>query len=112
MGKQITLDDFASLDIRVGTITEARLASKVHQPAYQLKLDFGELGELTSSVQITDHYQLQDLVGRQVVAVVNFPPRRIGGFKSQVLVLGAYQADGSVRLLQLDGPIEAGARLR
>jgi len=72
----------------------------------------GELCEWTSSAQITDHYQPQDLVGRQVIAVVNFPPKRIGGFESQVLVLGAYQADGSVRLLQPDGPIENGARLK
>ena len=112
MEKQIALDDFAALDIRVGTIIEARPAPEARQPAYQLKLDFGELGERTSSAQITDHYQPQDLVGRQVIAVVNFPPRRIGGFESQVLVLGAYQADSSVRLLQLDGPIENGARLR
>ncbi len=112
MNKMITLDDFMALDIRVGTIVEARPAPKAHQPAYQLKIDFGELGERMSSAQITDHYQPKDLVGRQVIAVVNFPPKRIGDFESQVLVLGAYQADGSVRLLQPDGPIENGARLR
>ncbi len=71
-----------------------------------------ELCERTSSAQITDHYQPQDLVGRQVIAVVNFPPKQIGCFESQVLVLGAYQADGSVRLLQPDEPIENGARLK
>ncbi len=112
MNTIITLDDFMALDIRVGTIVTAHPAPKARQPAYQLKIDFGELGTRTSSAQITDHYQPQDLVGRQVIAVVNFPPRRIGGFESQVLVIGAYQADGSVRLLQPDGPIENGARLK
>lgn len=112
MEKQITLDDFMALDLRVGTILEARPAPKAHQPAYQLKIDFGELGERTSSARITDHYRPEDLVGRQVIAVVNFPPKRIGGFESQVLVLGAYQPDGTVRLLHPDGPVENGARLR
>ncbi len=112
MSEQITLDDFAALDIRIGTILEANPASKTHQPAYQLKIDFGELGVLTSSVQVTDHYQPQELIGRQVIAVVNFPPKRVGGFESQVLVLGVYQSDGSVRLLQPDSPVENGARLR
>ena len=120
MNETITIDDFMALDLRVGTIVTARpalrpgsgRAPKARQPAYQLQIDFGELGTRTSSAQITDHYQPQELVGRQVIAVVNFPPRRIGGFESQVLVLGAYQADGSVLLLQPDGPIENGARLK
>lgn len=112
MEKQITLDDFMAVDLRVGTILEARPAPKARVPAYQLKIDFGELGERTSSARITDHYRPEDLVGRQVIAVVNFPPKRIGGFESQVLVLGAYQPDGTVCLLQPDGPAENGARLR
>ena len=120
MEKQITLDDFMAVDLRVGTILEARpvlrpgsgRAPKARVPAYQLKIDFGELGERTSSARITDHYRPEDLVGRQVIAVVNFPPKRIGGFESQVLVLGAYQPDGTVCLLQPDGPVENGARLR
>jgi len=112
MDKTITLKDFAALDIRVGTVVEARPAPQAHRPAYQLKIDFGELGERTSSARITDHYQPEDLVGRQVIAVVNSPPKRIGDFESQVLVLVAYEANGTVRLLQPDGPIENGARLR
>ena len=112
MEKQITLDDFMAVDLRVGTILEARPAPKSRVPAYQLKIDFGELGEQTSSARITDQYRPEDLVGRQVIAVVNFPPKRIGGFESQVLVLGAYQPDGTVCLLQPDGPVENGARLR
>ena len=112
MNTIITLDDFMALDLRVGTIITACPAPKARQPAYQLQIDFGELGTRTSSAQITDHYQPQDLVGRQVIAVVNFPPRQIGDFESQVLVLGAYQAEGSIRLLQPDGPIENGVRLK
>ena len=112
MDKTITLNDFTALDIRVGTILEARPAPQVRRPAYQLKIDFGELGQQTSSAQLTDHYQPEELVGRQVIAVVNFPPRRIGGFESQVLVLGAYEPSGAVRLLQPDGPVANGTRLR
>ncbi len=109
---QIGLDHFMAVDLRVGTILEARPAPKARVAAYQLKIDFGELGERTSSARITDHYRPEDLVGRQVIAVVNFPPKLIGGFESQVLVLGAYQPDGTVCLLQPDGPVENGARLR
>jgi tRNA-binding protein len=112
MDNNLTLNEFATLDIRVGTILEAKHAPKARQPAYQLRINFGELGERTSSAQITDLYQPEDLIGRQVIAVVNFPPKRIGGFESQVLVLGAYESSGAVRLLQPDGPIEDGARLR
>ncbi|MFB0515753.1 MAG: tRNA-binding protein [Candidatus Neomarinimicrobiota bacterium] len=112
MDKTITLDDFAALDLRVGTILEARPAPKTRKPAYHLKIDFGELGQRTSSAQITDHYQPEELVGRQVIAVVNFPPKRIGDFESQVLVLGVYESGGAVRLLQPDRAIENGARLK
>ena len=112
MNDLLTIDEFAALDIRVGTILEARHAPEAHKPAYQLRINFGELGERTSSAQIADLYQPEDLIGRQVIAVVNFPPKRIGGFESQVLVLGAYESSGVVRLLQPDKPIEDGARLR
>ncbi|UCD37326.1 MAG: tRNA-binding protein [Fidelibacterota bacterium] len=112
MDKTITLDDFAALDIRVGTILEASTASKVRKPAYHLRIDLGDLGERTSSAQITDHYKPEDLIGRQVIAVVNFPPKRIGEFESQVLVLGAYESTGAVRLLRPDEPIENGACLK
>lgn len=112
MAETITLDEFAALDLRVGTILEVQAPTKTRQPAYQLRIDFGELGVRTSSARITDHYQPEDLIGRQVIAVVNFPPKRIGGFESQVLVLGAYESTGAVRLLQPDRPMENGARLR
>jgi tRNA-binding protein len=96
----------------VGTILEALPAKNVQKPAYQLTIDFGELGKKTSSAQIADHYTLEDLVDRQVIAIVNFPPKKIGGFKSEVLVLGAYESSGAVRLLQPDQPIANGARLK
>lgn len=90
-------DDFMKLDIRVGTIREARGFKKARKPAYQLLIDFGpELGQKKSSAQITDLYTKEDLIGRQVLAVVNFPPRQIADFMSEVLVLGTYSKDGVV----------------
>jgi tRNA-binding protein len=112
MPLQITIKDFAALDIRVGTIVEVQRAKNVHNAAYQLTIDFGQLGKKTSSAQITDHYTTEDLKDRQVIAVVNFPPKNIGGFESQVLVLGAYESSGAVRLLHPDRSITNGARLR
>jgi tRNA-binding protein len=112
MESQITIKDFLKLDIRVGTILEIQPAKNVRNPAYQLTIDFGELGKKTSSAQITDHYAIEDLADRQVIAIINFPPKKIGGFESQVLVLGAYESSGAVRLLQPDQPIANGAQLR
>jgi tRNA-binding protein len=112
MESQITIKEFSKLDIRVGTILEVQPAKNVRKPAYQLTIDFGELGKKTSSAQITDHYTPADLVDRQVIAILNFPPKKIGGFESQVLVLGAYESGGAVRLLHPDQPIVNGARLR
>lgn len=112
MESQITIKEFSTLDIRVGTILEAQPAKHVRNPAYQLTIDFGELGTKTSSAQITDHYTSEDLVGRQVIAIINFPPKKIGRLESHVLVLGAYESSGAVRLLQPDQPIVNGARLR
>lgn len=90
-------DDFMKLDIRVGTIREARDFPKARKPAYQLLIDFGpELGQKKSSAQITELYTKEDLIGRQVLAVVNFPPRQIADFMSEVLVLGTYSKDGVV----------------
>ena len=112
MDDTITIEDFKALDFRVGTILEARPAPDSRHPAYQLKIDLGPLGKRSSSARITDHYRLEDLVGRQVIALVNLPPKQIGAFQSQVLLLGAYEPSGAVRLLQPDQPIPNGARLQ
>lgn len=106
-----TFDDFMKLDIRVGTITEAKVFEKARKPAYQLVVDLGgEIGLKRSSAQITDHYTPEELVGKQVLAVVNFPPRQIADFFSQVLVLGTY-SQGGVVLITPDKPVENGDRL-
>ena len=92
-----TIDDFMKLDIRVGTIIEANDFEKAKKPAYQLTIDFGsEIGIKKSSAQITQVYQKEDLVGKQILAVVNFPPRQVANFISEVLVLGTYSEQGVV----------------
>ena len=106
-----TFDDFSKLDIRVGTITAARPFEKARKPAYQLQVDFGdEIGVKNSSAQITDHYRAEDLVGKQVLAVVNFPPRQIANFFSEVLVLGTY-SEGGVVLITPDKSVKNGDKL-
>ena len=106
-----TFDDFMKLDIRVGTITEARVFAKARKPAYQLVVDFGpELGTKKSSAQITQHYTPAELVGRQVLAVVNFPPRQIADFMSEVLVLGTY-SEGGVVLIAPERSVKNGDKL-
>lgn len=108
----ITFSDFMQVDIRVGTIVEAQAFPEARKPAYRLKIDFGaELGIKKTSAQITDYYQLEDLPGKQVVAVVNFPPKQIGKFMSEVLVLGAVEADGKVWLLELGQTTANGTRI-
>jgi tRNA-binding protein len=98
-----TIDDFARLDLRVGRIVEAAPLAGARKPSYQLLLDFGPLGRRRSAAQLTTTYpEPQALVGRLVIAVVNFPPRRIAGFESEVLVLGALPADGRIPLLGVD----------
>lgn len=106
-----TFDDFMKLDIRVGTVISAKVFEKAKKPAYQLQVDFGEeIGVKKSSAQITDHYAVDDLIGKQVLAVVNFPPRQIADFMSEVLVLGTY-SEGGVVLITPDRPVANGDRL-
>ena len=100
--EQATFNDFMKLDIRVGTILEAKVFAKARKPAYQLKVDLGpEIGVKQSSAQITNFYQPEDLIGKQVLAVVNFPPRQIADFMSEILVLGTY-SEGGVILITPD----------
>lgn len=110
--EQITYDDFEKVDIRVGTIVEAAPLEGARKPAFRLLIDFGpELGTKKSSAQITVHYTPEELIGRQVAAVVNFPPRQIGKFMSQVLTLGFPAADGSVVLSAPGKPVPNGGKL-
>ncbi|MBL8838062.1 MAG: tRNA-binding protein [Alphaproteobacteria bacterium] len=108
----ITYDDFARVDIRVGTIVAAEPFPEARKPAIKLKVDFGPaIGVKKSSAQITVHYKLDELVGRQVAAVVNFAPRQIGPFMSEVLVLGFPDADGAVVMIAPDKKVPDGGRL-
>jgi tRNA-binding protein len=108
----LTWEDFEKIDIRAGTIIEAREFPQARRPAYQLLLDFGpEIGLRKSSAQLTHHYTPATLVGRQVLAVVNFPPKQIGPFRSEVLVLGVPDADGHIVLSALAAPAPNGSRL-
>ncbi len=107
-----TIDDFHLLDIRVGTIVAAEPFPKARKPAFKLRIDFGaEIGVKQSSAQITVHYTPEALLGRQVMAVVNFPPRQIGPFISEVLTLGVPDAQGEVVLLHPDQAVPDGGRL-
>ena len=99
---------FQQLDIRVGRVTHAEPARGTRRPAYRMTIDFGPLGVRRSSAQITDLYRPADLIGRLVVAVVNLPPKLVGGFRSEVLVLGAVDPDGRVVLLQPERPVDPG----
>ncbi len=98
----ITWEDFSKIEIRTGTIIDAVDFVKAKKPAYQLKIDFGALGTRQSSAQITHHYKKEDLIGKQIVAVVNFPPKQIANFFSECLVLGVYDENNQVILLQPD----------
>ena len=108
----ISWPDFEAVDLRVGTIVEARDFPEARRPAYQLVLDFGpEIGLRKSSAQLTHHYSPATLVGRQVLAVVNFPPKQIGPMRSEVLVLGAPDADGHTVLTAVAAPVPNGSRI-
>ena len=109
---RIDFGDFLKVDIRVGTIVEALPFPEARKPAYRLAIDFGPvIGVKRSSAQITEHYTLAELVGRQVAAVVNFPPRQIGPMMSEVLTLGFPDADGKVVLIAPSEPVPNGGRL-
>jgi tRNA-binding protein len=108
----ITFDDFLTVDIRVGTVVSAEPFPEARKPALKLVIDFGPLiGHKKTSAQITEHYTPDALLGRQVAAVVNFPPRQIGNFMSEVLTLGFADSVGAVVLLQPDRPVPNGSRL-
>jgi tRNA-binding protein len=112
MTETISYADFERVDIRVGTIVEASEFPEARKPAYKLVIDFGpEIGMKKSSAQITAHYAPERLVGRQVLAVVNFPPRQIGPVRSEVLTLGFTDAAGAVVLAATERPVANGARL-
>ena len=109
---EISFDDFARVEVRVGRILTAAPLDGARKPAYTLSIDFGPaLGVKQSSAQITVHYRPDELIGRLVLAVVNFPPRRIAGFKSEVLTLGVPDADGNVVLITPTGDVPLGSRL-
>ena len=108
----ISFDDFLKVDIRIGTVVEAEEFPEARKPAYKLRIDFGgEIGIKRSSAQITEHYTPDTLVGRQVMAVVNFEPRQIGPVRSEVLTLGFADENGHIVLAGPDRPVENGARL-
>ncbi|PSR20748.1 MAG: tRNA-binding protein [Sulfobacillus acidophilus] len=106
-----SVEGFFQYELRVGTIVESSVNAKAKKPAFRLLIDFGPYGVKESSAQITDHYQPQTLVGRQVVAVMNFPPRRVASVNSEVLVLGAIEEGGAVVLLRPDNPVPNGTSI-
>ena len=112
MADEITFDEFLKVDIRVGTVLRAEPFPEARKPAIKLWVDFGpEIGTRKTSAQITDHYQVEDLPGRQVAAVVNFPPKQIGKFMSEILVLGFPDAQGGVVMIGPDLEVPNGGKL-
>jgi tRNA-binding protein len=110
---QISYDDFARIDIRVGRIVQADVFPQARKPAYKLRIDFGDgIGVKNSSAQITKYYEPQDLVGKLVLGVVNFPPRQIATFFSEVLTLGVILGDGDICLIHPDRDVPLGAPIR
>jgi tRNA-binding protein len=111
MKPEITFEDFLKVDLRIGTIIAINDFPKARKPAYQLKIDFGTLGIKKTSAQITDLYTKKDLLHKQVSAVVNFKPRQIANFMSEVLVLGIYNTQGKVVLLQASREVKNGEQV-
>jgi tRNA-binding protein len=108
----ISFTEFTRVDLRIGTVTSARPNVKARKPAFILTVDLGPLGSKTSSAQITEHYTVEELVGRQVLCVCNFEPKRIAGVKSEVLVVGGLDRDGHVVLAGFGHPVPNGTPLR
>ena len=106
-----TFEDFQKIDIRIGKIIEVKDFEEARNLSYKVKIDFGELGIKVSSAQIIKLYHKEDLLNRQIVAVVNFPPKRIAGFKSEILILGVMKEDGEVILLQPEREAPLGYRI-
>ena len=112
MAEEITYADFERVDIRVGTIIEATPFPEARKPAFKLLIDFGpDIGTKKSSAQITVHYTLESLIGRQVLGVVNFPPRQIGPFRSEVLTLGFEDENGAIVLAAVEHPVPNGRKM-
>ncbi|MFD2034456.1 tRNA-binding protein [Belliella marina] len=103
--------DFQKIDVRIGTIIHAEVFDKARKPAYKLKVDLGELGIRKSSAQITDLYNVEDLIGKQVVCICNFPPRQIANFMSEILVTGFDDGHGRIALATVDLPVPNGQKL-
>lgn len=111
MIEEITFEDFLKVDIRIGTIIKVNDFPKARKPAYQLTIDFGDLGVKKSSAQITDLYSKKDLLNKQVSAIINFKPRQIANFMSEVLVIGVYNIEGKVVLLRPSKEIKKGEQV-
>jgi tRNA-binding protein len=111
MKEEITFDDFLKVDIRIGTIIEVNDFPKARKPAYQLKIDFGDLGIKKSSAQITNLYTKEELLNKQVSSIVNFKPRQIASFMSECLIIGVYNTEGNVVLLQASKTIKNGEQI-
>ena len=111
MSDTISFEDFTKVDIRIGTIIEVKDFPKANKPAYQLIIDFGSIGIKRSSAQITELYTKEELLNRQITAIVNFKPKQIANFKSECLVLGVANNDGDIVLLQTSGKVKNGTQI-